>query len=299
MIEVRTLLCSHHVDMAILCLSSLINFSSDPIKLVIHDDGSLTQRDIDLLKTTLKNIKIISRSEADVVMTEILKTYPHLRQERKKYALRLKLLDIPLMSTSDIAYCDTDILFFRPFHNLFCWPDTYTSAIFMIDNNECYSARPLSLLRNKNLKLPSRVNGGLFYMRKRDYDLDFVDWFLKQSQFCVIPFWTMQTCFAALAYRIGLKLWDSQQISIPSPRMIDDERVIAAHFVTPLRHLLSDFKDSKRCFSNQNSSVPIKVVSGSKECNILDLMKKQFVDYDRHRILNYLRSIKQKLVSRY
>ena len=46
----RSLVCHRDVDMAISCLGSMLRFSHDPLDIVLHEDGSLTQPDVDRLK---------------------------------------------------------------------------------------------------------------------------------------------------------------------------------------------------------------------------------------------------------
>jgi hypothetical protein len=124
--------------MAYINFSSLLKLSIQPLKIVFHDDGSLTSEDIQQL-SHLPNTKVIERAEADERMNILLKEYPHSYNIRYEHPMFIKLLDTALLSEGDFAYCDTDILFFRPFDRLFSWPDQYTSAIFMMDYLEAYS----------------------------------------------------------------------------------------------------------------------------------------------------------------
>ncbi len=121
-LTIRSLVCHRDVDMALACLGSLLRFSHDPLRLVLHDDGSLTSEDIQRLLTGLEGSTIVLRSEADELMNQLLKNHPYSYKYRYEQAYSLKLLDIPLLSKGDIAYCDTDVLFLRPFYGMFRQP---------------------------------------------------------------------------------------------------------------------------------------------------------------------------------
>jgi hypothetical protein len=237
-INVHTMLRHCDVGLALKCFNSLIKFSCQPLSMVIHDDGSLTRDDSKLLSDELPGSKIIFKQEADAIMEAVLKPYPNAYKFRQDDIFSLKLLDIPLMEKDDIAYCDCDIMFFRPFDQLFSWPDEKTSAIFMMDPfDECYSIRPWHLLGQGALKLSSSVNVGLIFFRKRAYDLDYVEWFLEKKEFRKIPIarWVEPTCWVALGYRSGTRLWDPQQIVLMRKNSRITDETVAAHLVAMYR----------------------------------------------------------------
>jgi hypothetical protein len=150
----------------------------------------------------------------------------------------LKLLDAPLLSEGDIAFCDTDVLFLRPFRDLFRWPNDAAGTVFMTDAREAYSILPWHLVGPNKLQLPSRVNCGLFLLRKRAHDLDFLNWCLGRDEFRQIRIWIEQTCWAALGNRAGCRLWDESRVTVMRPDLNFHGRV-AVHFTSPHRKFLS------------------------------------------------------------
>jgi lipopolysaccharide biosynthesis glycosyltransferase len=198
--NVHSLLCHRDVEMALTCLGSLLRFSLEPIQMVIHDDGSLTCEDKSRLLNELKYTKIVSRNEADELMNQQLYNYPNCRRYRTDSVFGLKMLDIPLMSQENIAYCDSDILFLRPFRELFYISDPTVSALFMQDTQEPYSLSFKGMIKSGS-KLASRVNAGLIFIRKGTYDLDFAEWFLNAEEFKFIPYFTEQTFWAAFGQK--------------------------------------------------------------------------------------------------
>jgi hypothetical protein len=283
---VRTLVCHRHVNMAIACLGSLLKFSQEPLSLVIHDDGSLTPGDAERLVTELGNASILWRSEADAMMEEQLINYPHSRRRRYEHPLRLKLLDIPLLNQSDIAYCDSDILFFRPFSGLFQWFDTDTSAIFMLDSQEAYSIQPWQMLGKNAIHLCSRVNSGLFFLQKQSYDLDFIEWFLAHEEYWHRPGWGGQTCMSAMGHRIGCRIWHPQQISvIKSGQTSINDQMVAGHFTSSVRYLLDRFLSTPISAVQDAPPVLVETIA-AKQCRPIDLA----LDLGRNAMIRQVRS---------
>ncbi|KIE59167.1 hypothetical protein A946_00020 [Methylacidiphilum kamchatkense Kam1] len=60
-------------------------FSVDPIYLIIHDDGSLTEEDYHVLKNSLPIKRIISKEESDDLLYSILIKYPKINMFRSRF----------------------------------------------------------------------------------------------------------------------------------------------------------------------------------------------------------------------
>jgi len=268
-ITVHGLVCHDHVDMAFASYSSLLKFSLDPLQLIIHDDGSLTDEDRQKL-SSLAGASILSRVEADDLMNQHLKPYPNCYKYRCEHVYGLKLLDIALLSETDFAYCDSDILFLRPFQGMFCWPDESTSAIFMRDYLDAYSMLPWHLLGTDKPKLTSKVNAGLIFFRKSAYDLDFIEWFLAQEQFRYKVGWLEQTCWAALGHRVGCRQWNPEQVMLMRSDSSFTDNLVAGHFVKEVRYRFGEFLTLTD--KQQLPSKPLTVETiVPPNCNLLEL----------------------------
>jgi hypothetical protein len=266
---IHFLICHRDAKMAVESLKSLHKYSEIPLDFLIHDDGSLTSEDRDNLLMQGKKTSIISRKEADEYMEENLKSYPNCYQYRKEHIYALKLLDIAFMSDKDFGYCDSDILFLRPFNNLFEWPDSKTSAMFMQDYSDSYSMLPWTLLGSKKPKLASRVNAGLIFFRKENYDLDFIEWFLGQSNFRHKVGWLEQTCWAALGHRVGCRQWSPEQIVLVRPWTKDSPQLVAGHFVKESRYRMGEFLAESEQRVNPNSVAVDSFIP--RDCNLFQL----------------------------
>src|SRR5579864_1733768 len=177
---VSTLLGHAHVEMALLCLGSLLRYSTVPLRLRVHDDGTLTAGDRERLAAALHDPEVVPRREADERLAAVLAARPATRALRATNPLALKLVDVPLLAAADeVAYCDSDVLFLRPFTGLFDLPPP-AGALFMRDPQNAYSVRSWHLLREPRLRLAAHVNTGIVALRTSCYDLDLVEWFLSR-----------------------------------------------------------------------------------------------------------------------
>jgi hypothetical protein len=242
---ISSLLCHAHVEMALICLGSLARFSDRRVRLILHDDGSLTDEDMTRLLSHLSPARVVRRAKADERMAEELRRFPASASFRNETCMGLKLLDSLYFNSSDIyCYSDADVLFLRPFRDLFRLPDGTTNALFMHDSwGNCYSFRSWQLLTTKGIKLPQRINAGLSCIRRSKYDPDFIEWFLRNPKHAGnrhhgVP---EQTAWAVLGARVGCRKWHPENVAVGHPHLNVTDRLIAAHFVGMFRHALPAF----------------------------------------------------------
>jgi len=234
--NLRTLLCHKDVDLAIHCLTTALQLSADPVQLVIHEDGSLTTDDRNKLAIELPGLRILDRIVADQIMAERLARYPNALAFRKGSVWGLKLLDVVLAEPGLCFYLDSDIRFFRPFRGLFVDAATRGRCVFLRDTVwQAYSIRPWHLFDRRGLKVASGINTGLSFCDPDVFDLDYIDWFLGQADWRVIPAWTEPTCWAALALRANGHAVDPHQLTNLYPSAHVTERTLGGHFLSSYR----------------------------------------------------------------
>ncbi len=259
---VSTLLGHAHVEMALACLGSLRRYSAEPLALFVHDDGTLTAGDRDRLAAGLAGPEIVSRAEADERMGALLARHPAARAFRREHPLGLKLLDAPLLAAEEgrgaLSYCDSDVLFLRPFARLFERPTAETGALFMADSQSAYSVRSWQVLLDRRLRLPARVNSGLIQFDLRLFDLDLAEWFLGRPEHRRTWAWIEQTCWALLAHGAGCRLWDPVRVAFPVEGGGPLPDAVALHFVSPLRGLLPAYLREAR---DRRGEPPVEVGS--------------------------------------
>ena len=244
MATVSTLLGHGQVEMALLCLASLLRLSAEPVNLRLHDDGTLCPEDFDRLASGLGDCEVISRQRADERVAEVLAKRPALAAFRRDNPLALKLVDAVLWAGSKLTFCDTDVLFLRPFTDLFALPDG-SGAVFMTDRQNAYSVRSWHLLRRRRLALPRRANTGIVVYHTAAWDPDLLEWYLARPEHRFAPVWVEQTAWALLGWRAGCRLVAASQIAIPRPDQPADlsPANVALHFVSPVRQLLPAYRE--------------------------------------------------------
>jgi len=270
---VASLLGHRHVEMAILCLGSLLRGSrhqNEPLALRLHDDGTLTGEDRERLALELGEPVVVPRPEADERVADVLAGRPALAAFRRANPLALKLVDAVLYAGDELAYCDTDVLFLRPFAGLFS--PLEGTATFMADHQNAYSARSWHLLLHPRLRLARRVNSGVIQFPTAAWDPDLLEWYLGRPEFAFAPVWAEQTAWALLGAAAGCRLFDPRQITIPTsgPPSSGPMEPVALHFVSPVRGLLPLWEDRAVRAADGRPPVAIgRVPSG--RCGPLDL----------------------------
>lgn len=268
---VCSLVCHSHVDMAMDCLGSLVRLCNEPVRLRIHDDGTLTADDSARLRS-LGNVVIVSRPEADQHAEEYLKDFPECRRYRTEHPLALKLLDTVLMCDSEsYGFSDSDVLFMRRFQNPFCLSQDDVSAVFMTDRQNSYCFRSWGLLFSARVRLPAHVNTGLIAFRRSLFDLDRVEEFLSQKAVRAIPSMREQTCWAMLGMIHECRRLDPQQVRVMRPGENEDE-LVAGHFTARTRPLLADYVRRSLLASADAEPVKIRTVEPGA-CRAKDLAK--------------------------
>jgi hypothetical protein len=261
---VHCLICHRDIETGIICLGSLLKYSVVPLHLVLHDDGSLTQADAERLTTALKGAEIILRPSVDAMINDSLSRYPRCREYRRRYAYALKLFDVPHLSQMDIAYCDSDILFGRPFSGLFQWPEEPVSALVSQDFRSSYAFEIGNLFHLYDTRLLSHVNAGVFLAKKEIHDLDYVEWFLGRDylKWDKRWFYVEQTCWAALFCRTRCRMYNPLQVTVMRPGLKLSDDVVAIHFTSIVRSHLASF--ASRGGLNSAEATRITTIPSSK-----------------------------------
>ena len=120
-VEVHSLVCHRHIHLYILAIKSFLRFYKD-ISVIVHDDGSLSNEDIELLKSHIKGTKIIDKKNAREKVKKALKNFPNCQKYRNKHIIAKQLFDYSLISKSDkIISLDSDILFLKRPERIIEW----------------------------------------------------------------------------------------------------------------------------------------------------------------------------------
>ena len=135
--EVHSLVCHEHVGMYLLAIKSLLRYCTQ-FSVTVHDDGSLTDKDMGTLYKHIANIRVIDRLTADRIMNEHLGSLPHCQKYRSKSVNALQLFDFAYLANADkIVSLDSDSLFLKRPDRLLRWIEHEEQSIL-----HSYEKRP-------------------------------------------------------------------------------------------------------------------------------------------------------------
>lgn len=267
---IRSLLCHAHVPMALRCLASLRRCHRPAFRLLIHDDGSMTDEDCQRVADAQPGTRFIRRAEADGPVLAALEKYPTCRLYRERYPLSLKFMDVPLLADAPLVFCDTDVYFVRSFSGFHRLWDPGAPLVFTRDITIAYAIRYWHLIGSQRLRMMNRVNSGIMLVDPAQVDLDFMEWLLARLGADRIHHVVEQTYWAAQAHRVGgCRFLSPRQIGYPPP---PDEpgpaelvpSCVALHFITPLREGLKGMEGEYDRDTNGAGPVDLVTVRADK-----------------------------------
>ena len=194
--EVHTLVSYHHVFMYLVAIKSFLRYCPD-VAVVVHDDGTLTSLDKDLLQRHIQGIKVIDRRVADRQIGDILKSYPHATRFRGNIMSALELFDYFLLAQKEkLIGINSDVLFLNKPQSMLEWISTSHKNLI-----SCYEESPLrqkEFLDEFNCHFPPHLCLAVICFYKRVFDLDLIEKVLKRAD----PFWLSYWCTAQNIYPI-------------------------------------------------------------------------------------------------
>lgn len=111
---VHTRLCERDVLSCHWMLRSLHRVGADKFSVVLHDDGSLSERSIGQLARSFPGVRIISRDESRARVGKRLADWPDVKQWHARDFTAVKWLDPYILGESEqVVFVDTDVLFFE------------------------------------------------------------------------------------------------------------------------------------------------------------------------------------------
>lgn len=246
-----------HFDLPLLLISlkTFLFTANQAFTLTILDDGSLLPSDIKAIKKHLDNVKVITRKEADELISKNYKRYKFYLKYREKEAMVRKALDIPLLASKPrVLAFDSDILFFhKPTYLLKVMNDKKIKAAFISDTTSAYTISDIEAKHHFGLNLVPNLNGGLTYCTRDMIDLDLVEDFLAfiESK-TVLRRLFMQTYFSLIFSR--LKKDELGRLPakdyVLNYDTVTKENIVARHYVgTPAHVRELFFRDAPRALA--------------------------------------------------
>ncbi len=221
-----------------LTLRSLEFHSSLSWNPVVHDDGTLSDDDVEEIKENFPDATVIRRDVADKALDEALSAFPLCRENRKKHPWFLKVFDTRHYAPHDrYIVIDSDIVFFKSPAFVLEWMREYPETFwFMEDTREKYSSDRSGIESEMGFPIWERVNSGFDLMLRPAVDLALAEKFLgccgpKAREFCFLE----QTFFAVTgsAWGKGGKLPSEYEISWTNFRR---KKSVCRHYVGPFKN---------------------------------------------------------------
>lgn len=178
-LEIHTLLCKKDIEWLIKTIKLFYYHSALDFDLVIHEDGSLDERDALILSRSLPNIdvSIITRKYADLHIYDFLKDYEickHFRFAEHHTIFRIKLFDMFCFTKSNnIMYVDSDILFCKKPQFLIDCVNNKT-AFYLRDMSSAYCVPFRD--EDEDTSIYRNINAGLnYYPTQNHYNLSYIE----------------------------------------------------------------------------------------------------------------------------
>jgi hypothetical protein len=164
-------------------LASWCHFTESRWKIVIHDDGTLTDEAAAALQKILPEAGIIRRREADAALAPTLREFPFCETLRSDDPAALKIFDARNFCAAEQLFIfDSDVLFFGYPRELTEWVEEGGDECRLLSGDEeCSLIAPKVAREELGVQLWPRADSGICLLQKSALDLDFIDRVLAQT----------------------------------------------------------------------------------------------------------------------
>ncbi|MEM9137305.1 MAG: glycosyl transferase [Cyanobacteria bacterium P01_F01_bin.42] len=154
------------------CFYSLWQQTSLNLRLIIHDDGSLTPTCQASIQRIFPTAQIISAQDIQRRLDQYLpeSDYPCLRARRIEYPHLRKLTDIHVGQQGWKLVLDSDMLFFNPPTELLEWLRSPQSPSYMVDVQTSYGYSADLMTELAGVPIPEKVNVGISGLNSSQLD---------------------------------------------------------------------------------------------------------------------------------
>lgn len=169
-VPLHLLASKHDWKMALWMLVSFHEATGRRWPVILHEDGSLGEREFSIYRSMFPGMRIINRMEADNEMDIQLSNFPRCAEYRRRMPHGLKSFDIPYFCQSDrFLMIDPDVLFFKPPQDILDWADHPAdgSCWFNQDFQEPSPIKPEQVRSDLGIDLWPHVNTGLGLLNKK------------------------------------------------------------------------------------------------------------------------------------
>jgi len=233
-VSVHMLVSSQTWRMGIMAAYAFEFFTGKRWEFVIHEDGSIDAATQQAIREAFPGCRVVSRAEADQVVTARLKAHPACLRSRSQHNLFLKFFDSPAFAPHPrFVILDSDLLFYRHSPEIVRWLESGANECwFNQDLKEGYSSPGTGIEAVMGFKLWDRVNSGLCLLTQDALSLDLSETFLEKcAPMAIKPNLLEQTLFAVNASKFNRGGMLSPQYEI-SERQFRRPDSICRHYLS-------------------------------------------------------------------
>jgi len=258
--EVHSLVCHRDLYVYLYSIKSFIKNTTNNCSIIVHDDGSLTEDDIRMLKKHIEGLKIYNVKEADKIVIPKLEKYPLIKKLRSENVLLRKLTDFYFLSkTGKIISLDSDILFLRKAKEIKNWIDMDKKEALLSSEYPVNSHQDKYLI-NTELNYVKNLNSGLICYYKSMINLELAEKCFKMENFVTLyrPNGVGDQKFMAVNFgeareRKNIKINRLNPNLYIHNRNIENKYAIAKHYWSSkysLRKIYAYYKDVNRVYNH-------------------------------------------------
>lgn len=275
-VKVQSLLGKANLNFYLKCLKSLLLKCKDNIHLHLHQDGSLEQKDEDLILNEIPGCTISTSTESKERTLDHLKKLPFCQQIRQNSIWGIEFFDPLFAFPNDRLsfYIDADIFFIRPFEGLFDHSVVNGRCVFLRDTQwNAYSLTPKHLLHPR-ISIVKGITTAVVCWDKSLIDWDYLEWFLDQKHLHKKTEWVLPTAQSILASKClnKARTVHAKQILNLYPNAKPDEQTFGMHlFASYRKKWLQEVDRLAKLSCTEITPVKTKFES-CKPCGITDYM---------------------------
>jgi hypothetical protein len=185
-VEIHSVIQHEAVSYYILAIKSFLYYLDFNLPVTLHDDGSLSDLDIKILKYHIPHINIIKYESAKKEILNKIKKYKYLYKNRNcdtnVYHL-ITTLDIPFFSKSKkIIYLDSDVLFYGKPQKIINWINDNGKSMCILFQRDYVDAHALTkkeLMKYFELEYYPNFNMGILCYFKKSLDFESLNYYFK------------------------------------------------------------------------------------------------------------------------
>jgi len=164
-------------------LASWCCFTESDWPILIHDDGTLTDRAATQLHRSFPAARLIRRAEADAALQPVIMAFPFCESFRRQHTSALRVLDLPYFATGKrfIALAP-DVLFFRHPREIMDWVQGGDSTSRLLADAGATAGVSRTDARDElGIELIKHASDAIALLDRSSLDLDFLDTVLART----------------------------------------------------------------------------------------------------------------------